>query len=158
MRVCLIIKNCNCTILRSLEQNTTIGGQLLYSIVSAIVFASGTHQHKSVQVYTRPLPPESPSRLPPRPTPRGGHRALAELACLSTFSRALFHLWSCARVQLSSQPALLPACPSVSAAAPRVAPAAASFCGGCCCIPLLFHLPRPPPDILCLPLRVLTVP
>ena len=39
----LIIKGYNCTILRSIEQNTIIGGQLIHNIV----LVSVTHQHQS---------------------------------------------------------------------------------------------------------------
>lgn len=39
----LSIKDYNCTLLRSIEQNTMIARQLLYNTV----LASATHQHKS---------------------------------------------------------------------------------------------------------------
>ena len=39
----LIIKGYNCTILRSIEQNTIIGGQLIHNIV----LVSVTHQHQA---------------------------------------------------------------------------------------------------------------
>lgn len=57
----IIIKDYNCTILRSIEQNTIIGGQVLYNVVSALCHIADMNWP---QVYVCPLPPEPP-HLPP---------------------------------------------------------------------------------------------
>ena len=52
----IIIKAYNSTVLRSIGQNTVIGGQLFYNIM----LASATHTTNQPQVYICPLPPETP--------------------------------------------------------------------------------------------------
>ena len=74
------IKNYNCTILKNIEQNTIIGGKLLYSIVLAFA----THQPKSVTG----IPVSSLLKPVPSPTPSHPSRLS------SLFYTANFHLLS----------------------------------------------------------------
>ena len=75
----IIIKDYTCTILRSIEQNTIIGGQLLYNIVLA--------SHTSTQIshtytYVSSLL-KTASHLPPHPIPLSCHGTLGWAPCFT---------------------------------------------------------------------------
>ena len=77
----IIIEYYNCTIWRSIEQNTIIGEQLLYNIV----LASATHQHRSATGIYRSPPSWTPL---PSPTPSYASRLSQNTGLSSLFHTA----------------------------------------------------------------------